>query len=73
MNFLIIVYNYIISLTKHKYLTSKYLEHEKIRLLRNLQTKIEMIIKSYLFYINQFLSNSNIPQSKYFRYIYNKL
>ena len=28
--------NYIISLTKNKYLTSKYLDHEKIRLLRNL-------------------------------------
>jgi len=28
--------NYIISITKYKYLTSKYLEHEKIRLLRNL-------------------------------------
>lgn len=30
-------------------------------------------IKSYLFYINQFLSNVNIPQSKYFAIFANKL
>ena len=57
--------NYIISLTKNKYLTSKYLVMKKLDYYEICKQKLKYLnysdrtIKSYLHYINQFLSNVN--------------